>query len=137
MTELVIDTHAFIWIMNNDKTINNKIHGDIQKICSSGFLLVSCVSIWEIAMLKSKKRVTFEQPLHQWIERATAFPFVKIVDLSTAIILEGFQLPGNFHADPFDRMIVATARVLGIPLLTRDQKILDYAEEFHIKAIKC
>jgi PIN domain nuclease of toxin-antitoxin system len=50
-----------------------------------------------------------------------------IVPLSPSIAVESWELPGTFHADPADRIIVATARVTGATLLTRDRRILDYA----------
>ena len=62
-----------------------------------------------------------------WLNQAVAYPGVHLFDLTLPIIVESTQLPGNFHRDPADQLIVATARVYNLPLLTVDSKMLDYA----------
>jgi PIN domain nuclease of toxin-antitoxin system len=88
-------------------------------------LLVSDISLWEIATLHELGRIRIALPLREWLERATAPPLVRLVGISPAIAAELASLPPEFHRDPADRIIVSTARVLGATLLTRDRRIID------------
>ena len=83
------------------------------------------MSLWEIATLYSLKRITLDLPLRDWFERAVALPVVRRVGITPAIAAEVAALPDSFHRDPGDRIIVATARVLGATLLTQDRRIID------------
>jgi PIN domain nuclease of toxin-antitoxin system len=73
--------------------------------------------------------------LGQWIERAVAAPGLSIEPLLPQVAIEGCSLPDAFHRDPADRLIVATARVIGAILMTRDRQILDYADRGHLTAL--
>lgn len=88
-------------------------------------LWLSEISLWEIATLHSLGRIELQLPLREWLEKAAAPPLLRRVGLSPAIAAEVAALPDSFHRDPADCIIVATARVLGATLLTRDQRILD------------
>lgn len=136
-SNLLLDTHVFLWLMNGDDSLSIDIQDIIQKTCTSNFLFLSSISVWEIAMLQKKNRISLTQPVHQWFDKVESFPFLKISPLSVSIAIESCFLPGDFHGDPADRMIVATARILNIPLLTRDHKIIAYAQEANLKVIPC
>jgi PIN domain nuclease of toxin-antitoxin system len=66
-----------------------------------------------------------------------AGPAIKEAPITPAIAIDASYLPGDFHADPMDRLIVATARHLGMPVVTSDRKILGYAEAGFVRAIAC
>ncbi len=66
-------------------------------------------------------------PVEQWIKIALAYPKIQLLDLTVPIIIQSTQLTG-FHNDPVDQLIVATAMIYNYPLLTADQKILNYLE---------
>ncbi len=83
------------------------------------------MTLWEIATLYSLNRIELEIPLRDFLERAVTPPHVRQVNITPAIAAEVAALPDSFHRDPGDRVIVATARVLGATLLTQDQKIID------------
>ena len=87
-------------------------------------LLVSDVTLWEIAMLSSLGRLHFEIPLQEWLERATAAPLVERCRITPAIAAQVAALPESFHRDPADRILLATARVAEATLLTADAKII-------------
>lgn len=89
-------------------------------------MLVSVITVWEIAKLVEASRLDLDVPLDDWIAAALDQPGVRLVKLNVNIAIEANRLPHPFHRDPADQIIVATARVLGIPLLTADRKILDY-----------
>jgi PIN domain nuclease of toxin-antitoxin system len=89
-------------------------------------LSVSTISCWEVAMLHGNGRLVFSRPLDQWFDEAFRYPGVHAVDVSREILVDSCRLPGDFHRDPADRILVATARALDIPLVTADKRILSY-----------
>lgn len=136
-TNILLDTHAFLWLMNGDETLKPKARELIRSNCKENDLLLSVISLWEIALLVKKGKISLTQPLPQWIEQVKALSVLKAVNLDVDIALESCLLPGDFHGDPADRMIVATARILNVPLMTRDKKIIDYAQSPYLKIIPC
>lgn len=137
ISDILLDTHAFIWLMEGEETLSLESRQLISRTSQKKFIFVAAISIWEIAMLQSKERIVLKTPLQKWVEKATSLPFLKIIDLNAEIAIQSCKLPGNFHGDSADRMIVATSRILDLPLLTRDKKILDYAKESFLKALEC
>lgn len=135
--DLLIDTHVFIWLMEGDETLPPKVQKLLKQTSQKNVLYISAISIWEIAMLQSKKRLSLTLPLSQWLDQAITLPFLKIVNINKEIAIESCTLPGEFHGDPADRMIVASSRILNVPLVTRDQKILSYAKLSFVNTIKC
>jgi len=122
---ILLDTHVWIWWINKSK--------DLSKLSNRTILLeqepnlgISIISCWEVAKLVERKRLQLTLSAEQWIYKALNDPRIRLLDLSPRITIESTQLPGSFHRDPADQLIVATARVLEIPLITADQKILDY-----------
>jgi PIN domain nuclease of toxin-antitoxin system len=86
-------------------------------------------------MLSSRNRVELGKQAILWLDEALARSGVGVEPLRAQIAVESCGLPGRFHRDPADRMIVATARVTNATLMTRDRRILDYAAEGHLTAI--
>ncbi len=72
-------------------------------------------------------RIAFSIPLVTWMRRSLNELSINIADLSPEIAVESTQLR-DFHNDPADQIIVAPSRVLGLPLLTSDKRILDYTD---------
>ena len=87
-------------------------------------------------MLAARNRVVLGRPTSEWFEEALLAPGLSLEALSPAIAVESCHLPANFRSDPADHMIVATARVTGATLMTRDKRILDYAAEGHLAALR-
>jgi len=71
-------------------------------------------------------KITLPLPIDDWVRDALAYPDVQLVNLTPEIAIASTRLPDPFHKDPADRILVATARVLNIPILTADAKILTY-----------
>lgn len=93
---------------------------------------VSAISCWEVAKLVELQRITLSRPVGEWLDFALAYRGVQLLALTPCIAVESTQLPGTFHRDPADQIIVATARVFSCPLLTLDSKILGYS---HVQAL--
>lgn len=133
---LLLDTHAWIWFIQGSDKIKHTAIKAIEASSQSRTLYVAAISQWELAMLIEKSRIVLNEPALGWIHKAIEMLHIKILPLSAEIALESTQLPGDFHGDPADRMIVATARVHQLSIVTRDSKILNYAKNMHVKAIE-
>ena len=96
---------------------------------------VSAITPWEIAMLVAKGRLHLALEVGVWVDRALSLPGVALLPIEPAIAVDSVRLPGEFHADPADRLIVATARHWPATLLTGDHAILRYAAGGHFDAI--
>jgi PIN domain nuclease of toxin-antitoxin system len=123
---IVLDTHIWVWWVQGDSRLTQKHQQWLQQYWEQG-LGVSIFSCWEITKLVEKNRLELPESLNAWFEHALDYPGVQLIDLTVPILIEATKLVG-FHRDPGDQIIVATARVLGCPLLTADQKILEYSE---------
>lgn len=123
---ILLDTHIWIWwVADNQQRLTPRHQELIQQYQSQG-LGVSIISCWEIAKAVEKRKLNLSRRVDEWLDIALAYPGVQLIDLTVPIVIESTRLSG-FHRDPGDQMIVATARVQGYPLLTADQKILDYS----------
>ena len=87
---------------------------------------VSAISCWEVAKLCEYGRLELPVGLSEWFREALRYPGVSVLELTPEIAVESTRLPGRFHSDPADQIIVATARVHGCPLVTSDDKIVGY-----------
>ncbi len=123
---IVIDTHIWVWWVQNDTTRLTVKYQQWLKENETNGIGVSIVSCWEVAKLVEKGRLTLPLTIAEWMEIALTYPGVRLLDLSLPIVIDSTQLAG-FHSDPFDQMIVATARFYDSPLLTADAKIIAYS----------
>ncbi|MEN6451999.1 MAG: type II toxin-antitoxin system VapC family toxin [Thermoguttaceae bacterium] len=122
---IVLDTHIWVWWVH-DETQLTKAQLDAITANQSDAIGVSAISCWEIAKLVERRRLELPCRLEEWFEHALAYPGIQIVELSPAIAVESCRLPGTFHRDPADQIIVATARLIGCSLVTSDKKLLAY-----------
>jgi PIN domain nuclease of toxin-antitoxin system len=135
---LLLDTCALIWLSADDLRFqNSSSKTKIEKSFRDQQLYISPISFWEISMLNSKGRLKLNQPVLDWIKSCIQKYNLQTVNLSPEISVESCQLPGGFHSDPADRIIVATARIYGFTLLTEDQLILDYGKNGLLKVLNC
>ncbi len=123
---IVIDTHIWVWWVQNDTTRLTVKYQQWLKENETNGIGVSIVSCWEVAKLVEKGRLTLPLTIAEWMEIALTYPGVRLLDLSLPIVIDSTQLAG-FHSDPFDQMIVATARFYDSLLVTADAKILTYS----------
>ena len=122
---ILLDTHIWIWWVQGDPRLKARHRRLIERRAASG-LGVSAISCWEVAKLVQVGRLSFPVDVLEWLEQALRYPGVRLLDLTPRIAVESARLPGEFHRDPADQIIVATARVYDVPLLTVDRRILDY-----------
>ena len=129
---ILMDTHIWVWWIHNDNRLTDRIRELIQANEDEG-LGVSIISCWEVAKLVEINKLSLHCPIDEWMDTALAYPGIQLVALTPDIIIESTQLPDEFHRDPADQIIVATARIHDCPLLTLDDKILNYS---HVKLLK-
>jgi PIN domain nuclease of toxin-antitoxin system len=123
----LLDTHVLLWWVGGSSLLPKAHDRVIKRASDASPLWVSDISLWEIATLVELGRIQLHLPLRDWLEAATAPPLVRRVGVTPAIATEVAALPSTFHRDPADRILVATARVLGATLLTKDRRIVDAA----------
>jgi PIN domain nuclease of toxin-antitoxin system len=122
---ILLDTHIWVWWVHGDERLIPEHRRLITENESQG-LGVSVISCWEVAKLIERGRLTLPCALPDWIDQALSYPGIRLLELTPRIAVESTQLPGDFHRDPADQILVATARVSGYPLLTVDRRILAY-----------
>jgi PIN domain nuclease of toxin-antitoxin system len=136
-SELLLDTCAAIWITENEELSDGAVEAMDLAYREKVAVFVSPITAWERALLSVSGRMASPiQPL-AWFERLARDAKLAIAPLTPAILIESWFLPGRIHRDPADRIIVATARVHGLTILTRDREILAYADKGHVAALPC
>ena len=123
MKGLVLDTHVWIWWMLGDDRLPSASREFLDTLPADQRPILSEISLWEAAMLVDLGRLTLEDAFEDWLAIATAPATVRLHRLTTAVVVEMNGLPSDFHRDPADRLIIATARSLKCPLATHDRKI--------------
>ncbi|MGS2724318.1 type II toxin-antitoxin system VapC family toxin [Porticoccus sp. GXU_MW_L64] len=130
---LIIDTHVLVWWVNDSEQLSATARKVIDHtLANNGEVIISSISAWEIAMLVEKNRLILSMDVSSWLEEVVQIEGVRFAPVDNEICIHSTTLPGEFHKDPADRMIVATARKLAAPLVTADKKILNYK---HVKTI--
>ena len=129
---IVLDTHIWVWWVHADAHLTAQQNLWLQEHEPTG-LGVSAISCWEVAKLVEHGRLSLPVAIDEWMSAALGYPGIRLLELSPQVAIESTRLPGAFHRDPADQIIVATARVNGYPLLTADGKILAYP---HVSLLK-
>ena len=122
---ILLDTHIWVWWVDDSQQLTDRRRHVVQDNVSSG-LGISAISCWEVAKLVEYGRLELSCPIEEWMEQAVAYPGMQLLELTPQIAIESTKLPGSFHRDPADQIIVATARIYDISLLTADSRILQY-----------
>jgi len=125
---LLLDTHVWIWHVEGDAS--QMASGTTPLLDRSGArsrLFVSDISYWEVAVKAAKGKITFAVDAAVWLQRAEQAPGIRFRHLTRPVLLQSTRLVGTAHNDPADRMLIATAQLHGVPLVTADRLILEYA----------
>ena len=105
---IIRDTHIWIWWVDDDTRLPaaHRTHLSAHETDGLGISIISC---WEVAKLVEYGRLPFPLALEDWLNRALSYPGIQLLELTPRIVVESTQLPGSFHRDPADQLIVATA----------------------------
>lgn len=133
---VLLDTHALIWLMHGVK-LDRGAKVVIDRRAAETAVYLSVVSAWEIGLLAARGRVSLEPDPKAWFAVAARKPGVRLLGLEPECAIESAFLPEPFHSDPADRLLVASARHHDLTLVTRDRRILAYAEAGHLRAMAC
>lgn len=130
---ILLDTHVLIWWARRDfRRLTKPARDAIEAEMPDGRILVSSITAWETALLASLNRVTFAVSVDDWFADLTRVSAVEFVPIDNEIGIQAVLLPDEFQRDPADRIIVATARKFGVPIITADEKIRAYR---HVRTI--
>ncbi|HGJ64856.1 TPA: type II toxin-antitoxin system VapC family toxin [bacterium] len=129
---IILDTHIWVWWVHGDERLNQS-QMDIITANEADIIGVSVISCWEIAKLVQYGRLGLPCSISEWFGQALEYPGIQLLALTPEIAIESTRLPGKFHRDPADQIIVATARLYKCPLMTLDDKIMKYP---HVKTVE-
>ncbi len=129
---IILDTHILIWWVHGDRRLADS-QAIIIQANERQTIGISAISVWEIAKLVEYGRLKLPCDLRTWFDAALSYPGIRLFELTPEIAIQSTRLPGKFHRDPADQLIVATAMTYDCPLVTSDEKILEYV---HVDAIK-
>jgi PIN domain nuclease of toxin-antitoxin system len=122
---IVLDTHVLVWWAAGGP-LSERARESIEREAVAHGLVASSISVWEIALLVEKGRLELTLDAAEWLARLDAVQELRFAPVDNAVALASARLPGSLHSDPADRMIVATARALDAPLVTRDRRLREY-----------
>ena len=124
---LLLDTHVWIWTIDGQaRELSGEALDAVAEAGELGRVIVSAISVWEVAMLEAKGRLRFAMDVGEWVRRALTAPGVLLADLTPEVAVDSTRLPEPVPGDPADRILIATARRTGATLVTRDARIVDY-----------
>jgi PIN domain nuclease of toxin-antitoxin system len=132
---LLLDTHTLIWSVEGGPRLGRRVKAILNEGAQEGRIAVSAITPWEIALLVAKNRLQLGSDVMQWVRDSLATPGVQFVPLGPEIAVASSHLPFEMHADPADRILVATARYLGAVLVTADESLLELAKKRHFRAM--
>ena len=134
---LLLDTDVWLWLaFGTPEKLRPVTRKALERASVSSPLLVSIICVLEVALLESKKRLRLPMSVNEWVERALDRPDIRLMGLEHATtVIDSCRLPGEFHPDPADRLLVATARRENTVLVTHDRKILTYGATGHLRVM--
>jgi PIN domain nuclease of toxin-antitoxin system len=129
---IVLDTHVLIWWVDGEGKLSRAAASAIKRAQAENAIIVSSITAREIAMLVDRGRLRLTMDVSSWLSTVDRVSGLRFVPIDNPIAVGSVNLPGEFHQDPADRIIVATARRFGAPLVTQDRRIRSYP---HLKTV--
>ncbi len=129
---ILLDTHVWVWFISNPERLSGKADKTIKRAMQENDILISSISAWEVALLVSKKRLELTMEVSEWISFSERLPFIRFIPIDNGIATGAVNLAQLLHKDPADRIIIATSMKYGAPVITMDNKILDFP---HVQSI--
>ncbi len=127
---LLLDTHIALWLDSGDDRLRASTRALIDGCWQNGgAILLSAITVWEIALLVDTGRIDLDIPVAAWIERFLDCPGIESVPLGHQAASRSYQLHHLEHRDPADRLLIATAIELACPLVTYDERIVRFGKK--------
>ncbi len=138
---MLLDTCAVIWLANGDPMASLATAAIVRAGAADG-VFVSPISAWEVGLMSRPQAgrrlaVQFMPDPKTWFARVMAGPGIREASFTPEIAIDASLLPGELHGDAADRVIVTSARHLGVPIVTRDSRIIAYGRDGHVQVIPC
>jgi len=124
--KFLFDTHAFLWLKNEPQKVSKLVLDTYQDTNNIAYLSVT--SLWEMQIKNQLGKLQFDVPLPEMIEEQCLLNDLRILPIEQKHIFELSNLP-FFHKDPFDRLLIAQARMEQIPIITADSLFVQYPVE--------
>ena len=129
---IVLDTHVWVWFTSNPELLSKAAKKAINVSMEQKAIFISSISAWEGALLAAKKRLKLTLEVPEWIAKSERLPFFHFLPVDNSVAVKSVNLPQPLHSDPADRIIIATAIAIAAPVVTKDEKLLNYP---HVKTI--
>jgi PIN domain nuclease of toxin-antitoxin system len=126
--QLLLDTHIWFRYQVLPQRLRPAAIEAIDKAAASNNVFVSAISVWELAMLEKAGRLQLDAGVSHWVEQALSQPGIVLLPYTPEIAIESVYLPEPMHKDPADRILVASARVERLTLVTSDKAVLSFAK---------
>lgn len=137
MTGFLLDTHTWLWVQQRDAAqVSAGFFSEVEGWQRAGGAYVSAISVLEIARLEADGQLDLGVSVDSFLDEAVRDGGLKLLALSTRILIDSTRLPGEIHRDPSDRLLAATARTHGLTLVTRDKRLIEYSRHGHLSARK-
>lgn len=136
---VLLDTCAVIFFAEGSPMLDSAV-ARLEQARRRAGILVSPISAWEIGLLSRKGQVDglrFDPDPETWLAKVRSAQGIGAAPFTFQIGLGASSLPEPLHNDPADRLLIATARQLGIPIVTRDRLILGYGKAGHVLVVPC
>ena len=129
---IVLDTHAWVWFVSNPELLSKVAKKAIDASMEQKEIFISSISAWEVALLAAKKRLELSIDVIDWIGKSERLPFFQFIPVDNSVAVKSVKLPRPLHRDPADRIIIAPAMTIAAPVVTKDEKLLNYP---HVETI--
>jgi PIN domain nuclease of toxin-antitoxin system len=133
---ILLDTCALIWTLSGAR-ISSRARAEIRRASVAGELYLSPISAWEIGVLCNHGRLTLDVSPEVYVQHAFSAPGIRVAELTPEIAVRSSTLPGLPPNDPADRILITTARLLDMPIVTRDKQIRSYGSAGHVAVLEC
>jgi len=134
--KLLLDTHIWFRYQVTPNLLRPSTANAIDRAALRNEVFISAISIWELAMLERDGKLELHGGADRWSQTALSKPGVALLPLSPQIAVASVYLPEPMHKDPSDRILVASARVERMTLVTSDKKIIDFAKATGMSCLK-
>ena len=124
---ILLDTHVLLILISDPERLSKAASRAIVRAEAVGGIAIASITLWEIALLIHGRRITIAGSTETFLNHIAGRPSLSILELTPEVAALAFQFPPEFPNDPADRIIAATARAHGLPLVTKDQRMLGSA----------
>ena len=125
---IVLDTHALVFYAGRPDDLSARARRRIDEEVAAGTAWFSSISVWEVAMLVRRGRLELSVGVEDWVAGVETIPGLTALAVTNPIALRAVALPEEYPSDPADRLIAATALLLGAELVTKDRRLREIPE---------